>query len=352
MKTRRDFLKQSGIIALGGLAYSRLGSDMNSFNQHSGTHGGINFAAADTGFKISLAEFSFAPELMSGKMSNLEFPARAKNDFGINVIEYVSGFFNNKHIDQSYLKELKKRCDDLGMINNLIMVDGENIADPDKEKRIKAVESHHAWVDAAKYLGCTSIRVNLGDTSKAMTGEPDAPADEAAKSAADGYHKLLEYAAASKMNVIVENHFGNSTDIDWLVSVIKEVNMPNAGLLPDLGNFCRQRSKPETNDIKGMMSTKCILEYDRYEGVRKMMPYAKGISAKTHKFDSNGNETEIDYIRMFKIIKDAGFTGYVGIEYEGGLYNMFDPASGYLSSAEGIKATHALLGKVKKELIY
>jgi hypothetical protein len=121
------------------------------------------------------------------------------------------------------------------------------------------------------------------------------------------------------MNVLVENHFGNSTDIDWLVGVMKQVNMPNAGLLPDFGNFCRQRSKPETNDIKGIMSTTCIKEYDHYEGVKKMMPYAKGISAKTHKFDAKGNETETNFRRMFKIIKDTGFTGYVGIEYEGGL---------------------------------
>jgi len=152
------------------------------------------------------------------------------------------------------------------------------------------------------------------------------------------------------MDVIVENHFGNSTDIDWLVGVIKKVNMPNSGLLPDLGNFCRQRSKPETNDLKGMLSTKCIKEYDRYEGVQKMMPYAKGISAKTHKFDANGNETEIDYFKIFKIIKEAGLKGYVGIEYEGGLYNMYDPASGYLPDNEGVKATKALLDRVRESL--
>jgi len=161
MKTRRDFLKQTGIIALGGLAYSRLGADVNISNKTVPMPSGNSLASAETGFRISLVEFSFAPELMSGKMSNLEFPARAKNEFGINVIEYVSGFFNNKHTDQAYLKELKKRCDDLGMINNLIMVDGENIADLDSGKRKKAVESHHAWVDSAKFLGCASIRVNL-----------------------------------------------------------------------------------------------------------------------------------------------------------------------------------------------
>ncbi len=309
-----------------------------------------NMAFKKFSFEMSLAEFSFFPEIMSGKMTNLDFPARAKKDFGINVLEYVSMFFNNKHTDQAYLKDLKQRCDDLGMKNNLIMVDGANIADLDAAKRQKAVEDHYTWVDAAKFLGCTAIRVNLGDSSKAITGVPDDPAEEAAKSAADGYHKLLEYAAKQNMNVIVENHFGNSTDIDWLVGVLKAVNMPNAGLLPDFGNFCRQRSKPETNDIKGIMATKCLQEYDRYEGVKKMMPYAKGISAKTHKFDASGNETETDFRRMFKIIKDAGFKGYVGIEYEGGLMNMYNPTAGYLPVADGIKATKTLLERVRTEL--
>ncbi|GAB4011389.1 sugar phosphate isomerase/epimerase [Spirosoma migulaei] len=338
-QSRRDFLNQLGLTAAGLSLSSVLPTSTFA-----------DMTAKKFSFDISLAEFSFAGELMSGKMTNMEFPARTKNDFGINVLEYVSMFFNNKHTDQAYLKELKQRTDDLGMKNNLIMVDGANIADLDATKRKQAVESHYAWVDAAKYLGCSSIRVNLGDTSKAMTGAEDDPADEAAKSAADGYHKLLEYAAKSKMDVIVENHFGNSTDIDWLVGVLKQVNMPNAGLLPDFGNFCRQRSKPETNDIKGIMGTKCIKEYDRYEGVKKMMPYAKGISAKTHKFDATGNETETDFLKMFKIIKDAGFKGYVGIEYEGGIIGMYNPTGGYLPTNDGIKATKTLLERVRTEL--
>jgi sugar phosphate isomerase/epimerase len=339
-QSRRDFLNQLGLTAAGLGMSSVIPS--------------LAFAEIDTkkfSFAISLAEFSFAGELMSGKMTNMDFPARTKNDFGINVLEYVSMFFNNKHTDQTYLNELKQRCDDLGMKNNLIMVDGANIADLDATKRQQAVQEHHAWVDAAKFLGCSAIRVNLGDTSKAISGAADDPANEAAKTAADGYHKLLEYAAKQNMNVIVENHFGNSTDIDWLVGVLKEVNMPNAGLLPDFGNFCRQRSKPETNDIKGIMSTKCVKEYDRYEGVKKMMPYAKGISAKTHKFDAKGNETETDFRRMFKIIKDAGFNGYVGIEYEGGIMSMYNPTGGYLPSTEGIRATKTLLERVRAELV-
>ena len=345
IQSRRDFLNQLGLATAGMSLASALPT--STFARMTAER----FTASPFHFDISLAEFSFAGKLLSGKMTNMEFPAHAKNEFGINVLEYVSMFFNNKHTDQAYLKELKQRCDDLGMKNNLIMVDGANIADLDATKRKQAVEAHHTWVDAAKYLGCPAIRVNLGDTSKAMTGVPDDPAAEAAKSAADGYHQLLEYAAKQNMNVIVENHFGNSTDIDWLVGVMKQVNMPNAGLLPDFGNFCRQRSKPETNDIKGIMGTKCLKEYDRYEGVKKMMPYAKGISAKTHKFDPNGNETETDFRRMFKIIKDAGFKGYVGIEYEGGIMNMYNPTGGYLPDDEGVQATKTLLERVRKELV-
>ncbi|GAB3887810.1 sugar phosphate isomerase/epimerase family protein [Spirosoma agri] len=338
-QSRRTFLNQLGLTAAGmGLA-STFSTELLA-----------EMAPKKFSFDISMAEFSFAGELLSGKMTNMDFPARTKNEFGVNVLEYVSMFFNDKHTDQTYLKELKQRTDDLGMKNNLVMVDGANIADLDTAKRNQAVEAHYPWVDAAKFLGCTAIRVNLGDTTKAMTGVADDPADEAAKAAADGYHKLLEYAAKSTMNVIVENHFGNSTNVDWLIGIMKQVNMPNAGVLPDFGNFCTQRSKPETNDIKGIMGTKCIKEYDRYEGVKKMMPYAKGISAKTHKFDANGNETETDFMQMFKIIKDAGFTGYVGIEYEGGIMAMYKPDGGYLPTNEGIRATKTLLERVRTKL--
>ena len=338
MQTRRHFLQHLGLATAGMSLSATLPAQS------------LARMTAKPFFNISLAEFSFAAELMSGKMTNMEFPARAKNEFGISVLEYVSGFFNEKHTDPAYLKELKQRCDDIGMKNNLIMVDGANIADLDAAKRKKAVEAHHAWVDAAKYLGCPAIRVNLGDTMKALSGAADDPAAEAAKTAADGYHSLLDYAAGQKMNVIVENHFGNSTDIDWLVGVIKAVNMPNAGLLPDFGNFCRQRSTPASNDIKGLMNTTCVKEYDRYDGVKKMMPYAKGISAKTHKFDAQGNETETDFLRMFQIIKDAGFSGYVGIEYEGGFMNMFKPGEGYVSATEGIRATKTLLERTRTKL--
>ncbi len=112
--------------------------------------------------------------------------------------------------------------------------------------------------------------------------------------------------------MIVENHWGNSSDPDWLLPVIKEVNKPNCGVLPDFGNFDKA---------------------DRYVAVEKMMPYAKGVSAKSHDFDVSGNETGIDYVKMLEIVKRSGYNSYIGIEYEGER----------LSEEDGIKATIKLI---------
>ena len=339
---RRQFINQLG-LATAGLGLSTLLPE-ELF--------AASVPAKKFTFEISLAEFSFASDLYSGKMKNMDFPAKTKNDFGISVLEYVSGFFNNKHTDQAYLKELKQRCDDLGMKNHLIMVDGDNIASLDASKRQKAVENHYPWVDAAKYLGCSSIRVNLGDAMAALSGKAEeGTPEEVGKAAVDGYSKLLLYAETAGLNVIIENHFGYSTNPDWLVGVMKQVKSKNKGFLPDFGNFCSERSKPVTQDLKGIMATKCVKEYDKYDGVQKMMPYAKGISAKTHKFGPSGEDIDTDFIKLFKIIKASGWTGgYVGIEYEGGLMRNMGGDMSYLNNDEGIKATKLLLEKVQKEL--
>lgn len=291
-------------------------------------------------FEISLAEFSFASDLWTGKMSHLDFAARAKKDFGISVVEYVSMFFNNKHKVTTYLADLKKRADDEGVKNHLIMVDGDNISDLDEAKRKRAVESHYSWVDAAKYLECTSIRVNLGSMDMPGTAEDEA------KAAVDGYGRLLEYGDKVGINIIVENHLGRSCNGQWLAGIMKQVNHKRAGVLPDFGNFCIKRTKPETNDIAGWMKTVCLEQYDLYKGVEELMPYAKGISAKTHKFKADGEEAEMDFTRLFKIIKKAGFKGYVGIEYEGGLMRSMGKDESYLLNADGVMATKKLLEKV------
>lgn len=340
--TRRKFISNLG-LATAGLGISSVFPESLLANA---------WEAKKFTFEISLAEFSFASDLYTGKMTNMDFPARAVNDFEINVLEYVSGFFNDKHTDQKYLNELKQRCDDLGVTNHLIMVDGANIASLKKDERSKAVESHYPWVDAAKFIGCSSIRVNFGDAMAAMSGaKEEGSLEEIATAAVDGYSMLLDYARKENINVIVENHFGNSTNADWLVGIMEQVDAENKGFLPDFGNFCAERTKPADMSIASLMSTECIKEYDKYDGVKKMMPYAKGISAKTHQFDDNGDDIETDFIKMFQIIKESGWSGgYVGIEYEGGLMREMANKPEYLTNDEGIWTTKYLLEKVLDEL--
>lgn len=267
-------------------------------------------------FTISLAQWSLHRAFYSGTLDNLDFAATAKNEFGIDAIEYVNGFFKDKGEDHSYLAEMKKRAGDLGVKNLLIMCDGEGrLGDPDKAARKQTVHNHIKWVEAAKFLHCHSIRVNAAS---------EGGYEEQQKLAADGLRKLCEFADTRGMNVIVENHGGLSSNGAWLAGVIKLVDHKRIGTLPDFGNF--QVSPGQW--------------YDKYQGVEELMPYAKAVSAKSHVFDDAGNEAEIDYLRMMKIVLDAGYHGYVGIEYEGS----------ELSEMEGIAATKALLERVRDEL--
>jgi sugar phosphate isomerase/epimerase len=273
-------------------------------------------------FKISLAQWSLHRALKANQLDNLDFPATAKNEYGISAVEYVNQFFKDKAKDEKYLAELKKRCDDNGITNVLIMVDEEgDLATTDSKLRNKAVENHYQWVDAAKYLGCHSIRVNCFGK-----GTPE----EVAKAGTEGLRKLSEYGQKSNINVIVENHGGVTSNGEWLSSVIKAVGLPNCGTLPDFGNFCLRREKGD------MWESPCVEQYDRYKGIAELMPFAKGVSAKAYDFDENGNCIESDYSRMLKIVKDAGYTGHIGIEYEGSK----------LSEPDGIRATKALLERV------
>lgn len=273
--------------------------------------------SSDPLFEISLAQWSLHKTLHAGKMDNLDFAAKAKNDFGIEAVEYVNQFFKDKAEDTAYLDEMTKRATDVGVKQLIIMIDGEGgLGDPDDGARMKAVENHYKWVEAAKYLGCHSIRVNAYGVGSA---------EDVASAAVDGLGRLSTFAANREINVIVENHGGYSSDGSWLAGVMKQVSMDNCGTLPDFGNFCIERS-----------DNGCAKEYDRYQGVDEMMPYAKAVSAKSHDFDAQGNETHTDYVRMMKIVKDHGYKGYVGIEYEGS----------ELSEDEGIMATKRLLTRV------
>jgi L-ribulose-5-phosphate 3-epimerase len=268
-------------------------------------------------FKISIAEWSLHRTLFGKKLDHLDFAKTAKEEFGIEAVEYVNQFFKDKAKDEKYLADMKTRCEGLGVKSLLIMVDGEGaLGDADEDKRTQAVDNHKKWVDAAAFLGCHSIRVNAQSSGSY---------DEQAERAADGLARLTEFAEAQQLSVIVENHGGLSSNGEWLAKVMKIVNHPHCGTLPDFGNF--NVSKDE--------------KYDRYKGVEELMPFAHAVSAKSHDFDEAGNEKNTDYRKMMKIVYDAGYRGYVGIEYEGG----------GLDEYAGIRATKKLLEAVREEML-
>jgi len=299
---RRNFIRTTAAAAVGGLLISPALA---------------NAMAKGGKYKISLAEWSFHKALFAGEMTNLDFP-RVTRELGMEGVEYVNQFFKDKAKDQKYLAELKKITKDEGVRNVLIMCDGEGmVGHPEKAEREKTVENHKRWVDAAAFLGCHSIRVNAGSRGSY---------EEQQKLAADGLRMLCEYGDTQKINIIVENHGGFSSNGEWLSGVMKMVDHKRVGTLPDFGNFVIDRQTGES--------------YDRYKGVELLMPFAKGVSAKSNVFDKEGNETNMDYFRLMKIVDDAGYKGFVGVEFEGS----------ELSEKEGVIATRKLLEKVFKTL--
>ncbi|MEM6279460.1 MAG: sugar phosphate isomerase/epimerase family protein [Verrucomicrobiota bacterium] len=272
--SRRHFLAQSG-LSLGALAMT-----------------GNAFSAEEPLFKISLAQWTINPELKSGKVDNLDF-AQVAHDHGIQAIEYVNQFFMDKAEDEAYLGEMKKRAEDLGVKSLLIMCDREgNLGDPDDAKRTEAVENHKKWVTAAKFLGCHSIRVNAYSSGSW---------EEQVKLVVDGLSRITEYGAGHGINVLVENHGGLSSNAEWIVEVMEGVGHDRCGTLPDFGNFRIKEGE----------------SYDSYEGTKKMMPWAKGVSVKDQVWDAEANRSALDYDRMLKVVLDAGFNGYCGIEHGG-----------------------------------
>jgi sugar phosphate isomerase/epimerase len=265
-------------------------------------------------FKISLAEWSLHSTLRKKEITNLDFPGIAREKYGIEAVEFVNQFFKDKAHDSAYLKELKKRADDHGVTCVLIMIDDEgDLSAVDPKKRMEAVEKHKAWVDAAAELGCHAIRVNTGSNYSPKNVE----------TIADGCSKLTEYGTSKNISIICENHGGPSSDPDAMVALMRKVNNPRFGTLPDFGNFPKDRKDVYTIDV--------------YDAIARMMPFAKGVSAKSHDFKADGTEAHLDFARILKIVTDAGYKGYVGIEYEGNK----------ISEHEGIVATKKLLEKLR-----
>ncbi|HWA00043.1 MAG TPA: sugar phosphate isomerase/epimerase family protein [Caulobacterales bacterium] len=297
-------------------------------------------AAKPAPFKISLAQWSFhrrlygstfgeamqgrsyedfvrahreAPQtVLRGTLDPLDFPVIARREFDIGAVEYVNRFYMAHVNDRAYLTELKHRCESNGVESRLIMCDDEgNLGDPDDARRAQAVENHRKWLEAAQFLGCFAIRVNA---------RSEGSYDEQMRLAADGLHRLAELGDQHGLDVIVENHGGLSSNGQWLASVMRMGDHRRLGTLPDFGNF-------KLSDTE---------EYDRYQGVAEMMPFAKAVSAKCYDFDASGNETTLDYPRLMKIVTDAGYHSFLGIEYEG-------PR---MSEADGVRACKALLERI------
>lgn len=271
-------------------------------------------------YKISVAEYSLHRLIANGGLDPRDFGPFCRKHFDVDAVEYWMGPFSDKAEDRNYMREMHCKSVDAGVKELLIMVDipdGKgNLGNPDAAARTEAVERHYPWVEAAKRMGCHSIRVNA---------RSEGSREEQAKLAADGLRRLCEFAAPCCINVIVENHGGISSDGAWLAGVIEQVGLPNCGTLPDFGNF----------RIEGDQW------YDRYQGVAELMPFAKAVSGKSHEFDDAGNEVQTDYRKMMKIVLDADYHGYVGVEWEG-----TDPES----EVEGVLLTKRLLEKVRDEL--
>jgi sugar phosphate isomerase/epimerase len=301
---RRNFIKDSSLL-ISGLSLPFICSSL------------LSGCSNQPSFKISLAEWSLHRALQSKKIDHLDFISLTKTEFGLDAVEYVNSFFFDKAQDQNYLNKMKTRANDHGVKSLLIMCDNEgNLGDPDKSKRSQAVENHYKWAEAAKFLDCHSIRVNA-------RSDDNLSYQEQLDLAADGLSKLVEFCDGMDLNTIVENHGGLSSNGTWLSSLMKKINHPRAGTLPDFGNFLINNDE----------------WYDRYIGVSELMPFAKAVSAKSHEFDSNGNEVRTDYKKMIEIVLDAGYNGYVGIEYEGDKHSEY----------EGIHLTSKLLKKINNQ---
>lgn len=284
-------------------------------------------------FELSLAQWSINRMIRQDGLDPYRFAEKAKN-WGFTGLEYVSGLYypelEKENFSDAAMKNFVDKsnaeAEKYGLKNLLIMVDGQgNLATADEAERKAAIENHYKWVDAAKAMGCHSIRVNLAGSNDPKEWVPAAVA---------GLTGLSTYGKEKGINIIVENHGGLSSNGALLAEVMTKVNMDNCGTLPDFGNFCITRKDPKD------WSAGCAEEYDRYKGVKELMPFAKAVSAKSHDFDTQGNDTGTDYEKMLQIVKDAGYTGFIGVEYEGN----------ELEEEAGIIATKELLEKAGRQV--
>ncbi len=272
--------------------------------------------------KLSLAQWSLHRALENKEIRAEEFASIAKNEYGISAVEYVNSFYPEKGDDETFWQHMKERAGNSGVKSLLIMVDGEGeLGHPQARERQLAVENHFKWVNAIKLLGGHAIRVNaFGKGSR----------DSLRVALTDSLGRLADYGSKEGIQVLVENHGYHTSDAGFMVDIIKAVDSPYLGTLPDFGNWCLTAEWGSTQDGQ------CEKGYDPLQGVSQFLPFAGAVSAKSYDFDEQGNETLIDYPAMLQLVVNAGYKGHIGIEYEGHR----------LSEPEGIRATRALLEKL------
>lgn len=303
---RRTFLKNTAISAAALSTTSLLSSCSNRRNEE---------------LNVSLAQWSLHRAFNDGQLKAYDFASIAKNTYGINAIEYVNGFYADAANDELFWNNMKINAENEGVESLLIMVDDEgDLGQANDEQRNISVENHYKWVNAAKILGCHSVRVNaFGDEKKEIFRA----------AITDSMGQLADYAAKENINIIIENHGLFSSNGKFISEIIRQVNKPNFGTIPDFGNWCINAKWGSTQ------GDRCSEEYDRYQGVSEFLPFAFAVSAKSYDFNAKGDETKIDYYKMLEIVKNSGYNGHIGIEYEGEV----------LSEPEGIRATQTLLKK-------
>ena len=269
-QSRRDFIEKTALLSATGLIAPALALKSKTMTSRM------------TYDDISLAQWALVQEIRDGKWKNLDFPRVAREDFGLNGIEFVNTLFEVP--TANYLNQLKKNADDHGVEMVLIMVDHEGDGcEPTAELRKQFVINHRKWIDIAQYLGCKSIRTNC-------RGPENVDKDEALKWAAESYHMLLEHAMEAGIGVSIENHGGVSNDADWMVSLLKEVNNLYFGSYPDW--------RSPTDD------------FDNINYLEKMLLWALGMSYRNQ-------PTEAGSAKMIKMCHDAGYRGWYGIESSG-----------------------------------
>ena len=302
LPTRREFLKHTTTAAAGLAAATTLGGS----------------AMAARTYDISLAGWSL--HRMIGRKDDqrdmLDMPQITVDETGIKAIELVNQMLRSDSAD--YISKLSANAAKHDVKVLLIMIDGQGDAGSTRASgRERAVENHKKWIDIAADMGCHSVRMNWGGAPKDFLKEKDA-LEQFIQRSVPSFQAIAEHGDSKGLNVIIENHWGPSSYPDILVDLIKRVDNPSFGTLPDLGNF------PE--------------DVDNYDAIDKMMPYAKAVSAKCYDFGADGNETKLDYERLISNVVDKhGYNGYIGIEYEGKR----------MSEVDGINACKKLLERLK-----